>query len=79
MNTEIFKDYLIDLNQKIKKQSRKILLLLDNAPSHVVISYSAIEFLFLPKNTTALLQPLDMGIIKAFKSHYTNSLIETSF
>ena len=37
---------------------------------------SAIEFLFLPKNTTAISQPL-VDVIKAFKNHYFNVLIES--
>ena len=57
-------------------QSRKNLLIVDNAPSHVFDEFSNIEMLYLPKNTTSLLQPLDMGIIKIFKNHYQNYLIE---
>jgi hypothetical protein len=51
--------------------------ILDNAPCHVVQACSANEFLFLPKNTTSLIQPFDMGIIKSFKNHYFNVLIES--
>jgi len=58
-------------------QNRKILLILDNPPYHKISNCSAIEILFLPKNTTALLQPLDLGIIKAFKNNYCNILMES--
>ena len=57
-------------------QKRQILLILDNAPCHIIPDYSAVEFLFLPKNTIAILQPLDMDVIIAFKNHSFNVLIE---
>ena len=31
--------------------------------------------MFLPKNTTALIQPLDQGIILTFKAHYRRGLL----
>ena len=34
-----------------------------------------IGVMFLPKNTTALIHPLDQGIIKAFKAHYRRELL----
>ncbi|KAF9762966.1 Tigger transposable element-derived protein 6 [Nosema granulosis] len=40
---------------------------------------SNIELLFLSKNTTSLNQPLDMGIIKAFKCHYFNALVDSCY
>lgn len=51
----------------------KILLLLDNAPGHPVElenMHPNVHVLFLPPRTTALLQPMDQGVIAAFKSHY---------
>lgn len=59
------------LNVKMAKEKRKILLLIDNCPSHKIIrEYSNIEILFFPKNTTGILQPLDRGIIKNFKTFF---------
>ncbi|KAG0442138.1 Tigger transposable element-derived protein 4 [Dictyocoela muelleri] len=74
MNYIIFKRYLNYLNSKMIHEKRKILLILDNAPSHPNLSFSNIELCFLPKNTTALIQPCDQGIIKAFKNNYNNIL-----
>jgi len=47
-----------------------VLLLVDNASSHPVIDHPNIQVIFLPPNTTPLIQPLDRGIIAAFKLYY---------
>lgn len=71
MTLTIFQDWLKDLNSKMKAEDRKILLLLDNAPIHPKdFELSNIELFFFPPNTSALIQPLDQGIIKSFKDHY---------
>ncbi|GBP89339.1 Tigger transposable element-derived protein 1 [Eumeta japonica] len=51
----------------------KALLVLDNAPGHpreLETMHPNIKVTFLPPNTTALLQPMDQGIIQAFKLYY---------
>ena len=53
-----------------KKLAFKVLLLIDNAPGHVLIEHENVKVMFLPPNTTSLIQPLDQGIIAAFKSNY---------
>ena len=60
VTTQLFKEWLTDLNKQMRHQHRHILLFLDNAPSHP----QALAF-FLP-NTTSKLQPLDQGIIPNF-------------
>lgn len=54
---------------------KKMLLVLDNAPSHPQslegLYNDELEIVFLPPNTTAILQPLDQGVIRAFKAYYT--------
>ena len=53
----------------MKAQGRKVLV--DNAPLHILgEELSNIRVSFLPKNTTSVLQPLDMGVIRAFKAYY---------
>ena len=70
MNSLIFRDYLKSLNRKMRRANRKILLIMDNAPSHSIPDLSHIEHHFLPPSTTSHLQPLDAGIIQCFKGHY---------
>ncbi|KFD54655.1 hypothetical protein M513_04355 [Trichuris suis] len=52
----------------------KALLLIDNAPGHPQAACAAdenVEVVFLPPNSTPLLQPLDQGIMKCVKATYT--------
>ena len=36
MTNPIFNEYLLDLNALMKKQGRKVLLFIDNAPVHII-------------------------------------------
>ncbi|KAG0437036.1 Tigger transposable element-derived protein 6 [Dictyocoela muelleri] len=78
MTSELFKRFLERLNSKMLCKERKVLLILDNTLSHQEVSHTNVELLFLPKNTTLIIQTLDMGVIKAFKSHYFNALVNSS-
>ena len=51
----------------------KILLIVDNAPRHppfIGDLHPNIKAVFLPPNTTSLIQPMDQGVIAAFKAFY---------
>lgn len=75
MTTEIFNNYLKEINKKFKKENRLILLIINNATSHGKLNpLSNISILYIPPNTSALIQPLDQGIIKAMKDRYTVKL-----
>uniref|UniRef100_K7F5K8 HTH CENPB-type domain-containing protein n=1 Tax=Pelodiscus sinensis TaxID=13735 RepID=K7F5K8_PELSI len=57
----------------------KALLILDNAPGHPRILQHVnlnIKIVFLPPNTTALLQPMDHGVISSFKAYYLGGTFE---
>ena len=58
----------------------KILLLLDNAPSHPSTEIlqsrdGKVTTLFLPANTTSIIQPMDQGILEALKRHYFYAIL----
>lgn len=65
--SEIMEAWLKGLDRKMGRQNRKILLFLDNAPSHPKIELRNIELKFFPANTTSHTQPMDMGITQTTK------------
>ena len=67
--------WVTSINNKMKIQKRKILLLIDNCPAHPPVTASNVKLVFLPPNTTSRLQPCDAGIIRAFKAHYRKRLL----
>ena len=52
-----------------QSQNQQILLLMDNAPLHILadLTLTNIKVQTLPPNTTSKVQPMDAGIISAFK------------
>jgi len=67
---EVMHTILKKLNGNLKLGAHSIILFMDNAgchPEDLVGKYSNIKIAFLPANTIAVLQPLDLGIIKTFK------------
>lgn len=73
MTGTFFETYLRRFNSYISRtKHQKVLLLIDNAPSHVLshLDLPYVEVLPLPPNTTSKLQPLDAGMISSFKRHY---------
>lgn len=75
MTSVIFEEVLKIFNSRMKSQGRQVLLFLDNAPCHPNIILSNVKLVFLPPNTTSACQPLDQGIIRAFKVQYRNLLM----
>ena len=75
MTGPVFDLWLTDWNNNLIRQNRHVLLLIDNAPGHIIGEYSNISIQFLPPNTTAKLQPLDQGIIKSTKHNYRTILM----
>ncbi|XP_061388963.1 tigger transposable element-derived protein 1-like [Musca vetustissima] len=78
VTTTVFTDWFIKyfvpetrkyLNEK-GLQFKVLLLLVDNAPGHPPLEHENVQVLFLPPNTTSLIQPLDQGIIATFKTYY---------
>ena len=79
MDSELMEEILRTLNRKCAAEDPKILLFIDNAPSHPESfsdCFSHIQIVFLPKNTTFKLQPLHAGIIKNFKVFYRKQLLQ---
>ena len=61
---------LARFNRKLVLDNRKVILFLDNATCHpesVIGQFSQIKIIFLPKNTTLRLQPLDTSATQIVK------------
>ena len=70
MQVSIWNEYLKKLDNRMRRQNRKILLLVDNAPTHALYEtthLTNVTIEHLPPNTTSHLQLCDQGIIKSFK------------
>ena len=58
------------------RQKRKILLFVDNCPANPHIqNLKSVTLLFLPSNTTSMIQPMDQDIIMNFKHNYCRLFI----
>ena len=68
MTSEIFQNWLTSWDVELQHKQRKILLLVDNCAAHPHLdNLKNIKLEFLPANTTSLVQPMDMGVIKNLK------------
>ena len=74
MLTTLFQEWLweFDLEVSRKHRGQSVLLLLDNCSSHKIegLDLQNVDICFLPANTTSKIQPMDAGIIMAFKRNY---------
>ncbi|CAI5998397.1 unnamed protein product [Closterium sp. NIES-64] len=85
MTTEVFTHFMEQLNAAMYAEERSIVILMDNASSHVLKSEGAdtedmfgfrtrklsnLRIVYLPPNTTCFTQPLDQGIIATAKARY---------
>ncbi len=71
----LFNEIMCCINARMQAQDRKILMVMDNMSTHHVgETYSNIELLFLPPNTTPITQPMDQGIIHSVKCRYRRFL-----
>ena len=77
MTTEIYENWLLSFDRKMKQQNRKVLLFVDNCSAHTTsLNLEAVKVQKLPANTTSKLQPMDQGIIQNLKVHYRKQLLQ---
>lgn len=76
VTSEIFEKILRDWDTELSHKNRKILLLIDNCPAHPKVpNLRFIQVVFFPPNVTAVLQPMDQGVIRCLKAYYKKQLI----
>lgn len=75
MTNTIFKAWLQKWDHSLQIKKRTVCLLIDNFAAHPSdVELTNIVLRFFPPNTTSLMQPLDMGIIKNWKGHCRSQL-----
>lgn len=76
MTSVIFEKSLRNWDNELKIKNKKILLLVDNFPAHPnVMNLKHIKLVFLPPNTTSVLQPMDQSVIISLKVYFRKLLI----
>lgn len=76
MTCEVIVEWLKTINREMIKANRRILLFIDDSPVHPKLhDFSNISLKFLPANTITAVQPLDMGLITAFKTYYRKFML----
>ena len=87
MNSEIFaewfqKDFVLAVKRHQRAQnihSPKALLLMDNCSAHpeeLKTRDGSVTCMFLSRNTTSLIQPMDQGVLQAMKNRYKRKLLQ---
>lgn len=80
MTQDIFNQVIIQFDTEMSRSGKtRVCVLLDNAPSHKIAELEkqlkVVKLVLLPKNTTAILQPNDQGIIRALKAHFKRFIL----
>ncbi|KAL5017880.1 hypothetical protein ScPMuIL_003602 [Solemya velum] len=61
----------------MKREKRQIILFVDNCPTHPAVNdLKNVKLVFLPLNTTLIIQPMDQGIIWNLKQNYRRLLLQ---
>ena len=71
MSSELFEEWVKELDRNFGSKKRKIALIIDNCPAHPdVPALEWVELIFLPPNTTSVTQPMDQGVTRGLKAKY---------
>ena len=68
MTSYLYEEWLRNFDRQMK--GRKVLLFVDNAPSHSAVLLKNVTVKNFPANTTSMCQPMDQGIIQSLKLKY---------
>ena len=83
MDANIFEDYMKNtlfphVKKTLKKHNlpQRAIITIDNATVHRSFEKDGISTLFLPANTTSVIQPMDQGVIAALKKRYRTQFMK---
>ena len=76
MTGVLFAEWIRKLDSSFRAQSRKVALLIDDCSVQPEIkNLTNINLIFLPPNTTSVLQPMGQGVIRSLKAHYRKKVV----
>ena len=76
MNSEIFEEWFGKLDQKFRVDDQKIALIIHNSPAQPsVSSLTNVQIVFLPQNTTSILQQMSQSVTRSLKAHYQGRVV----
>ena len=76
MDSELFEEWVRELNAELKAKELKVLLIIDNCVAYPEIeNLSHVKLIFLPPSATSVIQPMDQGFIRSLKSHYRKRIV----
>ena len=76
MTGDLFGEWIRKLDSSFQAQDRKVVLLIDNCMAHPEIKdLTNVNLIFLPPNTTSVLQPMNQGVIRSLKVHHQKRFV----
>ena len=76
MSSELFEEWVTELDRNFGSKKRKIALIIYNCPAHPdVPALEWVELIFLPPNTSVT-QPMDQGVIRGLKAKYRSLAVK---
>lgn len=77
MTRDIMTEWLLDLDSRMTKTKRNIILFLDSASSHPLLNnLQSVKLIFLPPNISSYCQPFDQGVFQNFKILYRKCVLK---
>ena len=71
MSSELSEGCAHELDHKFGSDKRKIALIINNCEAHPHVEHLEwVELIFLPPNTTSIIQAMDQGLIRSLKAKY---------
>jgi hypothetical protein len=70
MTAATMEEWLNMFNAKLRKENINAILFLVNTTCHPKVTCLNVKITWFPANATSVLQPMDMGVIYTFRSHY---------
>ena len=80
MTADLFKAWLSELDDRMRRERRNVLLFLDNCSSHTKavneLRLHHVKVEWLVANSSSITQPMDQGVIRAFKASSCKMLLQ---